>query len=105
MIYPWMFEQFSHLAPLQAAANILAHKTDWPTLYNLEQLSQNRVPVAAAIYSEDMYVEMDYSLETAKQVAHLKYWLTSEYEHNGIRMDGERILDKLISLNRGDSLR
>ncbi|MGR6502900.1 alpha/beta fold hydrolase [Shewanella sp. Koi 1] len=105
MIYPWMFEQFSHLAPLQASANLLAHKTDWPALYNLEQLSQNRVPVAAAIYSEDMYVEMDYSLETAKQVAHLKYWLTSEYEHNGIRMDGERILDKLISLNRGDSLR
>jgi len=93
-----MFEQFSHLVPLKAAAEILADK-------NLEQLSHNRVPVAAAIYSEDMYVEMNYSLETVKQVANLKYWLTSEYEHNGIRMDGERILDKLISLNRGDILR
>ncbi|GIU08206.1 alpha/beta hydrolase [Shewanella morhuae] len=105
MIYPWMFDQFSHLMPLKAAAEILAHKTDWPALYNLEQLAQNRVPVAAAIYSEDMFVEMQYSLETAQQVGRLKYWLTSEYEHNGIRMDGERILDKLISLNRGQSLR
>ena len=105
MIYPWMFDQFSHLVPLKAAAEILAHKSDWPALYNLEQLAQNRVPVAAAIYSEDMFVEMQYSLETAQQVGRLKYWLTSEYEHNGIRMDGEHILDKLISLNRGDTLR
>ncbi|AAN56064.2 alpha/beta fold hydrolase [Shewanella oneidensis MR-1] len=105
MIYPWMFEQFSHLVPLKAAAELLADKADWPALYDLEQLSNNRVPVAAAIYSEDMYVEMNYSLETVKRVANLRYWLTSEYEHNGIRMDGERILDKLISLNRGDILR
>ena len=72
---------------------------------DLNQLANNSVPVAAAIYSEDMYVEMQYSLETAKQVGNLKYWLTSEYEHNGIRIDGEHILDKLISLNRGHCLR
>ncbi|UXK10070.1 alpha/beta hydrolase [Shewanella putrefaciens] len=105
MIYPWMFDQFSHLTPLKTAAEILAHKSDWPTLYNLEQLAQNRVPVAAAIYSEDMFVDMQYSLETAQQIGQLKYWLTSEYEHNGIRMDGEHILDKLINLNRGEILR
>ncbi|PIW61260.1 alpha/beta fold hydrolase [Shewanella sp. CG12_big_fil_rev_8_21_14_0_65_47_15] len=105
MIYPWMFDQFSHLRPLKAAAEILASKSDWPALYDLEQLSHNRVPVAAAIYSEDMFVEMQYSLESAQQIGQLKYWLTSEYEHNGIRMDGERILDKLISLNRGEHLR
>ncbi|MCT8987014.1 alpha/beta hydrolase [Shewanella phaeophyticola] len=105
MIYPWMFSQFEQLEPLQQAANLIAAKKDWPSLYNLETLAENKVPVAAAIYSEDMYVEMQYSLETTRQVNNLKYWLTSEYEHNGIRMDGERILDKLISLNRGHCLR
>ncbi|GGP90262.1 alpha/beta fold hydrolase [Shewanella ulleungensis] len=105
MVYPWMFSQFEQLEPLQQAANLIAAKKDWPALYNLEQLAVNKVPVAAAIYSEDMFVEMQYSLETAKQVSNLKYWLTSEYEHNGIRMDGERVLDKLISLNRGHCLR
>ncbi|MGL5905825.1 MAG: alpha/beta fold hydrolase [Shewanella sp.] len=105
MIYPWMFEQFTHLRPLKAAAQLLAEKSDWPDLYHLEQLKHNRVPVAAAIYSEDMFVEMHYSLETAQQIGQLKYWLTSEYEHNGIRIDGERILDKLIQLNRGIALR
>lgn len=105
MIYPWMFDQFNQLKPLKAAAQLLAQKADWPTLYQVDTLAKNAVPVAAAIYSEDMFVEMHYSLETAKQIGNLKYWLTSEYEHNGIRMDGEHILDRLIALNRGDVLR
>ncbi|QDE31722.1 alpha/beta fold hydrolase [Shewanella polaris] len=105
MVYPWMFAQFEALTPLQPAAELIAAKKDWPALYDLEKLANNKVPVAAAIYSNDMFVEMQYSLETTQQVGQLQYWLTSEYEHNGIRMDGERILDKLISLNRGHCLR
>lgn len=105
MVYPWMFQQFKQLQPLKQAAEILAAKSDWPMLYDLEVLKNNPVPVSAAIYSEDMYVEMRYSLETSKQVGAFKYWLTSEYEHNGIRMDGERVLDKLIALSDGTVLR
>ena len=105
MIYPWMFEQFNNLKPLKEAAAILAEKSDWPMLYQPTKLAENKVPVAAAIYSEDMFVEMRYSLETAAKVGNLKYWLTSEYEHNGIRMDGEHILDRLIAINRGENLR
>ncbi len=105
MIYPWMFDCFDNLKPLKECAELLAAKDDWPMLYDIDQLAQNKVPVAAAIYSEDMFVEMDYSLETARKVANLKYWLTSEYEHNGIRMDGERILSRLIALNRTEILR
>jgi hypothetical protein len=28
-------------------------------------------------------------------------WLTNEYEHNGLRADGGRILDRLIAMARG----
>ena len=105
MIYSWMFEQFNNLKPLKEAATMLAEKSDWPMLYQPTKLAENKVPVAAAIYSEDMFVEMRYSLETAAKVGNLKYWLTSEYEHNGIRMDGEHILDRLITINRGENLR
>ncbi|MDX2319037.1 MAG: alpha/beta fold hydrolase [Moritella sp.] len=105
MIYPWMFEQFNNLKPLQSAAQLLAEKQDWSDLYDLEVLKNNQVPVATAIYSEDMYVEMQYSLETAARVNKLKYWLTSEFEHNGIRMDGDKVLSKLIDLNSGLQLR
>lgn len=31
----------------------------------------------------------------------LRVWLTSEYEHDGLRVDGERILDRLIDLAQG----
>ncbi len=105
MVYPWFFDQFTNLKPLKRAAHLLADKSNWPMLYDREKLAANQVPVAAAIYSEDMFVEMKYSLETAAQVGNLRYWLTSEYEHNGIRMDGEHILDKLIAINRQRQLR
>ncbi|MCH1918746.1 alpha/beta hydrolase [Shewanella sp. A3A] len=105
MVFPWMFDQISWLKPLKAAAEKLAAKADWPMLYDLNTLQQNTVPVAAVVYSNDMYVERQFSEETAAQIPNLRTWVTSEYEHNGIRMDGERILDKLLALISGEQLR
>ncbi|MDP2560405.1 alpha/beta fold hydrolase [Psychrobium sp. 1_MG-2023] len=98
MIFPWMFEQFANLKPLQQAAQYLAEKDDWPMLYDLDVLKTNQVPVAAAIYFNDMYVDINYSLETVAQVQGLETWVSSDYEHNGIRVDGELIFNKLHGL-------
>ncbi|MFD2178465.1 alpha/beta fold hydrolase [Veronia pacifica] len=98
MVFPWMFEQLNNLKPLKQAAEKLAEKSDWSNVYNPEQLSKNKVPVACAVYADDMYVEMDYSRETLRNIPNSKAWITNEYEHNGLRADGERILDKLISM-------
>ncbi|MEJ2763694.1 alpha/beta fold hydrolase [Photobacterium sp. MCCC 1A19761] len=98
MVYPWMFDQLDALKPLKAAAEILAEKSDWPQLYDPTQLANNPVPVSAAVYVEDMYVEFDYSCDTLRQLGNAKAWMTNEYEHNGLRADGERILDRLIRL-------
>lgn len=100
MVYPWMLEQYETLKPLKEAAELLAQKDDWPQLYDLEVLARNTVPVAAAVYFNDMYVDTDFSMETVAQVPNLKTWVTSEYEHNGLRTEGERILDSLIKLLR-----
>lgn len=105
MVFPWMFEQIEWLKPLKATAEILAAKTDWPQLYDVEKLKQNTVPVAAAVYSNDMYVERQFSEETAALVPNIHTWVTSEYEHNGLRMDGEHIVDKLLALISGEQLR
>jgi hypothetical protein len=59
------------------------------------------VPAAAAIYAEDPYVERVFSEETAARVRGLRPWVTNEYDHNGLRADGERILSRLIDLTRG----
>jgi pimeloyl-ACP methyl ester carboxylesterase len=99
-VYPWMFEEYGALAPLREAADILAAH-EWPRLYDSERLRENEVPVAAAIYAEDMYVERALSEETAAQVRGLRPWLTNEYQHNALRADGERVLGRLIDMLRG----
>ena len=99
-VYPWMFEEMGALAPLREAAELLAVH-EWPRLYDAGVLAGNDVPVAAAVYAEDMYVERAFSEETAAQVRGLRPWVTSEYEHNGLRADGGRILGRLIDLVRG----
>jgi pimeloyl-ACP methyl ester carboxylesterase len=99
-IYPWLFEDVGGLAPLREAADALAHR-EWPRLYDPDRLAANEVPAAAAIYAEDMYVERRFSEETAAHVRGLRPWVTNEYEHNGLRADGERILGRLIGLARG----
>ena len=88
------------MPPLKAAAEILAAKADWPMLYDVARLKQNRVPVAAAVYYNDMYVHREFSEETAAMVPNIKLWVTSEYEHNGLRADGEAILDRLLRMAR-----
>ena len=102
MVYPWMMDAYPQLQPLKAAAEILAKKSDWPMLYDVECLRQNRVPVAAAVYYDDMYVHREFSEETARIVPNLKLWVTSEHEHNGLRADGEGVLDRLLKMARGE---
>lgn len=98
MVFPWMFDQYVNLKPLKEAAEILASKNDWPALYDEKQLATNKVPVSCAVYADDMFVEMDISRETLSLMPNSKAWITNEYEHNGLRADGERILDTLIAM-------
>jgi hypothetical protein len=95
-----MFEEYGALAPLREAAEILAQR-EWPRLYDPGRLAANEVPVAAAIYAEDMYVERVLSEETAARIGGLRTWLTDEYDHNALRADGGRVLGRLIDLARG----
>jgi pimeloyl-ACP methyl ester carboxylesterase len=99
-VYPWMFEEYGALAPLREAAELVADH-EWPRLYDPARLRENEVPAAAAIYAEDMYVERAFSEETAAGIRGLRPWLTNEFEHNGLRADGGRVLGRLIDLARG----
>ena len=95
-----MFEEHGSLGPFREAAELIAAH-EWPRLYDAAQLAANEVPAAAAIYAEDMYVERAFSEETAALTRGLRPWVTSEYEHNGLRADGARILGRLLDLARG----
>lgn len=98
-VFGWMFEDEAALHPLREAASLLAQR-EWPYLYDPDVLARNQVPAAAAIYAEDMYVERAFSEQTVAQIEGLAPWVTSEYDHNGLRVDGERILGRLLDLAR-----
>jgi pimeloyl-ACP methyl ester carboxylesterase len=102
MIYPWMFDEDRALQPLKPAAEILAAYDDWPRLYDVAQLRANTVPVAAAMYYDDMYVERAFSEEAAAIIDGCRVWVTNEYQHNALRADGETVLGRLIAMLRGD---
>jgi pimeloyl-ACP methyl ester carboxylesterase len=102
MIYPWMFESDGTLEPLREVAGLLAEHPHWPPLYDPAQLATNTVPVAAAIYHDDMYVEYAYSIETARRVGNLRSWVTNEFSHDGLRSDA-RVLDRLFDLVEGEA--
>jgi pimeloyl-ACP methyl ester carboxylesterase len=98
-VYPWMFDEVGALAPLRDAAQLLA-RHPWPRLYDGDQLADNQVPAAAAIYADDMYVECEFSEQTAAAVNGLRPWLSSDHQHSALRTDGAEILDHLITLAR-----
>jgi hypothetical protein len=99
-VFPWVFEDIGALRPLREAAEALAAR-EWPRLYDEAVLAANEVPAAAAIYTEDPYVPRVFSEETVPRVRGLRAWITSEYDHNGLRADGDRILSRLLDLVRG----
>ncbi len=103
MIYPWMLELDPALAPLREAAELLAQRDGWPPLYDQARLAANSVPAAAAVYFNDMYVPARLSLRTAAAIRGLRTWVTSEYEHDGLRVSSGKVLGRLIAMNSGEA--
>ncbi|MFJ9428637.1 alpha/beta fold hydrolase [Streptomyces sp. NPDC101490] len=101
-VHPWHFTTDPALAPLRETAELLAARADWAPLYDPERLAANEVPVAAAVYHDDMYVDTAHSLETARAVRGLRTWVTDEFEHDGLRAGGPRVLDRLLALSRDE---
>jgi pimeloyl-ACP methyl ester carboxylesterase len=101
MIYPWLFEQDPVLQPLREAAELLAQRESWPPLYDEARLRANEVPAAAAVYYDDMYVPVEFSVQTAAAIRGLRPWVTSEYQHDGLRASHGHVLDRLLGLVRG----
>lgn len=72
-----MLEDYSELQAVAGAAKLIAAKSDWPMLYDVDALKTNKVPVYAAVYTEDMYVDCDLALDTARTINNCKYYLTN----------------------------
>ena len=102
MIYPWMFDEYRQLRTFKETADILAEFAHWPDLYDVRALNANQVPCAAAMYYDDMYVARKLSEKTAKEIAGIRVWVTNEFEHSGLRLHGEKVLDRLLGMLHGE---
>jgi hypothetical protein len=103
MIFPFMFDVYPELIEMKEAAESLAHKQDWGPLYNLEQLRNNKVPVYAISFIDDMYVDIGFARETAGLVKGIRVFETNGWYHNAVRAKTDEVVQQLFRL-RDDTL-
>lgn len=99
MMFSWMFDDIRSLKPFRAGARALAERQNHSMLYDANRLASNEVPVAAAVYFDDMYVDAGLSLDTAKRTGNVEAWVTNEYEHDGVRQSS-RVFSRLLDMVR-----
>lgn len=92
------------LQPWKEVALILAQQ-EWPKLYDATALYESQAEGAAAVYANDVFVPLDYSLETAQHLPGVQLYITSEHEHNGLRGSQGEVLAHLIGLAQGRRVR
>jgi pimeloyl-ACP methyl ester carboxylesterase len=76
---------------------------EWPRIYDPAAIAASEATGAAAVYANDVYVPMEFSLETARLLPGVELWVTSEHEHNGLRSGP--VLTHLIDLAHGRRIR
>lgn len=69
---------------------------EWPAIYDPAAIAASGARGAASVYVNDVYVPLEFSLETAALMPDLRLWVTSEHEHNGLRSGP--VLERLIAL-------
>ncbi|KAI3328398.1 Alpha/Beta hydrolase protein [Ustulina deusta] len=102
MIFPFHFETCSELVKMKETAHILANYDEWPSLYDIEQLGKNEVPVYAAIYN-DMYVDAGLSRVTASRIKGIKVFETNVLFHSALRAKPDEVFRGLLAL-RDDTI-
>jgi pimeloyl-ACP methyl ester carboxylesterase len=100
MMSSWMFREVRSLRPFAEAADLLAAKDDWPPLYDLDRLARNEVPLCAAVYYDDLYVDSELQLQTIERVGNARAWVTNEHEHDGLR-SAPAVLERLFDMGAG----
>ena len=93
-IFPFQFAEDPALRPFATAAEELAAKEDWANLY--AGLGGGHAAYAA-VYTDDIYVPSELSLETADVIG-AEVMETAKYQHDGLRRHGAEVLGALFDM-------
>ena len=101
-VFPWMFDQQKALQPFLPAVDCMMNDMQFGKIYDLDQLANNEVPLQAAVYFDDLYVDSGLQLDTLSHISNSHYWTTNEFEHDGVH--GDFVFRHLLeeAKNRGD---
>ena len=93
-IFPFQFDEDPALRPFTQVAHELAAKDDWSNLY--AGLSGN-YDAYAAVYTDDIFVPRELSLQTASAIG-AQVFETDAYQHDGLRRHGAAVLGRLLDM-------
>lgn len=96
-----MLSSYASLSSLKPVAELLAAKKWEGKLYDLDQLAQNKVPVYAASYLEDMYVDYGLARVFVRRTKGVKEWVSNGCMHNAISARSGEVIGKLWELRKG----
>jgi hypothetical protein len=93
-----MFNDYDELRKIAGPANLLAEHDNWDRLYDLDQLARNEVPVYAAVYPDDAYVDFDLSMETSQKIKGCKVFISNMLFHDAVRSRMDEVLRNVFAL-------
>lgn len=103
MIYPFVLDTYPELKKLKGVAEILARYEGWGELYDVEKLGQNEVPVYAATFVDDMYVDFELVQQSIAKIRGARQFITNTMFHDAVRSNTEEVVRQLFRL-RNDSI-
>lgn len=79
MVFPFVFDDIAELRRVKEAAELFAKESQWSALYpSASSLADNAVPIAAACYFDDMFVDFELAEETLARVPNARRYVTNE---------------------------
>lgn len=102
-IYRHTVASCAGLEHLTETAELLMNRSWERPLYDLDALARNTTPVAACVYTQDMYVTHEVSLAAAAVVPGVRVVVDEEHHHDGLRKHGPEVLGRLRDALDGEA--
>ena len=94
-VFQFHYDQFHSLEGLKGAADILAKKSDWAPLLDLDQLRKNKVPIASLCYKKDIFVDERLSGVTAHNTTCIHQEVDADWLHTAVKDKSRDVLPRL----------